>query len=184
MMTILLMPTALPVLSTSDESDVNSELASIDLPDFSNDAYIQSFKNIAVDVPELSQWSSDEWQALDIAFKGTADPELKWTHAIVYLELPVDAKAPKDCEFGWAATVVINLESMKVEEVMAPSEQKAECGYEFSGPVMQDAESGEDFMPVPIPTVISSEEEQENEPVITIDSLLDFAIKWVLNSYG
>lgn len=157
LITFLITSITLPVFSVSNaQNDVISKLADFDLPAFSNADYIQQLKDIALGVPELSQWSCDDWQALDVAFKGVSEPEHKWTHAIVYLELPPDAKAPKYCEFGWAATIVINLESMQVEEIMAPSKEKASCGYEFGGPVLEDAAVGKDFMPVPVPTVVAS----------------------------
>jgi hypothetical protein len=123
-------------VDNAPDVNVPREISSTKLPEFSNE-YMQHLKDIALEVPELSQWSSDEWQALDVAFRGVTEPEQKWTHAIVYLELSPDAKAPKDCEFGWAATVVINFENMQVEQVMAPSEESAECGFEFGGPIME-----------------------------------------------
>ena len=105
-------------------------------PNFT-DEIKEELVRIAKGVPGLREWSNDDWQVQDIAYRGTSVPELKWTHAMVHLELPTDADAPAYCEFGWAASVEINLDTMQVESAYYPVGKNAVCGYETAHPFIE-----------------------------------------------
>jgi len=90
---------------------------------------------IAKNVPGVKAWAADGWQYLGMDFLGTQKPA-KWTHAIVNMKLPPTAEAQKYCSEGWGAMVMINLETMQVEDADFPSDANDQCGgpdFEFGG---------------------------------------------------
>jgi hypothetical protein len=117
-------------LPESAHGPSQSLLSSIPPPSFSSEKE-RELVRIAKQVPGLKEWSSDEWQVMDIGYLGSTDPQMHWTRAIVNLELPVDANAPMFCEFGWAAAVTIDLDTMKVVGADYPTGNNAVCGTEF-----------------------------------------------------
>lgn len=87
----------------------------------------QEFVEIARNVQGIKEWSEDGWEYLGMDFGGTTEPERRWTSVVVNLQLPTSAEAPVECEYGWDAWVVMDIDTKQVIESYYPTMSNHQC---------------------------------------------------------
>lgn len=102
------------------------------------------FINIAMNMPEIKQWSSSGWEYLETDWIGTQNPP-QWTTAVIYLHLPLGkGNPPIQCTAsnGSWASVAIDLGTYAIKGANYPKTGESyDCTRVHNSPVQSGTAS-------------------------------------------